>query len=90
MRPLLPDYFYKYCNCYNNNEINAECYDTVLEAIYTHEERDKLNTSSDSRLVILNKYYPEFLQKKFIQWEFSKFTNICSKPVVFESKMNFE
>lgn len=90
MLPLFPD-FYKYCNCYNNyNKISVECYDTVLEAIYTDEERDKLNTSSDSRLVIINKYYPEFLQKKFIQWEFSKFTNICFTPVVFESKMNFE
>lgn len=85
---LFPEKFYKYCNCYNNdNKINVECYDTVLEAIYTHEERDKLKTSSDSRLVILNKYYPEYLQKKIIQWQFSKF---YIKPVVFESKINFE
>lgn len=84
---LLPEKFYKYCNCYNNyNKITVECYDTGLEATKSYQNRDKLNTSSDSRLVLVNKYYPEFLQKKIIQWQFAK---LYIKPVVFVSKINF-
>jgi len=75
----------KYCNCYNppNGKISAECYNTVLEAIYTHESRPDDNRV-DSRLVIIKKFWPQFIQKIIIQ-------NAFRKPVVFVlPKLSFE
>lgn len=69
--------FNKYCNCYSlaYGKINVECYTTVLEAINKHELRPD-DYRVDSRLVIMNKYWPQFIQKIIIQYEFRK-------PVVF-------
>lgn len=55
--------------------IFAECYDTVLEANHRHNSRPK-DKWEDSRLIITKKFWPEFMQKIFIQTEFVK-------PVVF-------
>jgi len=67
----------KYCNCYNPpyGKISVECYDTVLEAINTHEARPD-DKRVDSRLVIMKKFWPQFIQKIIVQNEFRK-------PVVF-------
>lgn len=68
--------FNKYCNCYNMpyGKIEVECYDTVLEAIHKYETR-KNDTSFDSKLVIMNKFWPQVIQKIIVQ-------NALSKPVV--------
>ncbi len=69
---LFPETFYKYCNCYNSyNKINAECFDTVEDAIESYNNIDKSN-KIESKLVLVNKYYPLFLQKKIIQIAFIK------------------
>ena len=71
--------FNKYCNCYSMpyGNINLECYDTVIEAINTHERQPDDNRV-DSRLVIMKRFWPVFIQKIIIQ-------NIFRKPVVFIS-----
>jgi hypothetical protein len=67
----------KYCNCYSPpyGKITAECYDTVMEAINTHEARPDDN-GVDSRLVIMKRFWPQFIQKIIVQ-------NAFRKPVVF-------
>lgn len=69
--------FTKYCNCYNipYGDINVECYNTELEAINKYEFHPDDNRS-DSRLVIMKKFWPQFIQKIIVQNEFRK-------PVVF-------
>jgi len=57
----------------------AECYDTVLEAINTHESRPD-DKRIDSRLVIMKKFWPQFIQKIIVQ-------NAFRKPVVFTPKI---
>ena len=69
--------FNKYCNCYSMpyGKIQVECYDTVLEAIKKFESRSK-DLRVDSRLVIMKKFWPQFIQRILVQNEFRK-------PVVF-------
>ena len=76
--------FNKYCNCYSKpyDKIPAECYDTILEAILTHESRPH-DKRVDSRLVVIKKFWPQFIQKIIIQ-------NAFRKPVVFVSPKSFE
>jgi hypothetical protein len=73
--------FNKYCNCYSQpyGKISVECYDTILEAIHKHESRPD-DKSVDSRLVIMKKFWPQFIQKIIVQNEFRK-------PVVFIPKL---
>jgi hypothetical protein len=73
--------FTKYCNCYNypNNKINAECYDTVLEAVKAHEFRPNTYDKYESRLVYLNRLLPEFMQRLIINNAFNKPVNITNK-----------
>lgn len=65
--------FDKYCNCYSipYGNINVECYDTVLEAIKKHENRP-YDQRVDSRLVIMKKFWPQFIQKIIVQNQFIK------------------
>ena len=71
--------FNKYCNCYSKpyDNIYAECHDTVLEAIYTHESRPH-DDRVDSRLVIMKRFWPVFIQKIIVH-------NALNKKVVFVS-----
>lgn len=74
--------FNKYCNCYSMppyGKIQVECYDTVLEAINRHKSRSE-DLRVDSRLVIMKKFWPEFMQRILVQTEFTK-------PVVFLPKL---
>jgi|LakMenEpi03Aug12_release.lakeMendotaPanAssembly.Ray.scaffolds.fasta_scaffold636874_2 hypothetical protein len=75
--------FNKYCNCYSiaYGTIDVECYDTILEAINKHESRTD-DYRVDSRLVNMNKFWPQFIQKIIVQNEFRK-------PVVFQSKFAY-
>lgn len=72
--------FKKYCNCYSypNKKITAECYDTVLEAIKAHEIKPDTYDKYESRLIYMNKFYPEFIQKIIINNEFRKPVNITN------------
>jgi hypothetical protein len=74
--------FIKYCNCYSysypSEKIKAECYDTVLEAIKSHKTKSK-NDLYESRLVYMNRLYPEFIQKIIINNEFRKPVSIIDK-----------
>ena len=79
--------FEKYCNCYNDpyRKITAECYDTVLEAIHAHETKPDRDHIYGSRLVIVNKFLPEFMHKLFIQNEFRKPVIIIDKSQMNKS-----
>jgi len=71
--------FNKYCNCYNNrNKIDVQCYDYMFEAVQKVNEYH-----GDSRLVVMKKYYPTFIQKMLVQYAFIK-------PVEFTSKISNE
>ena len=76
--------FDKYCNCYSMpyGKINVECYDTVLEAIKKHENRSD-DQRVDSRLIIMKKFWPQFIQKIIVQNEFRK-------PVVILPKLFYD
>lgn len=67
---------YKYCNCYNYKNygsIEVECFDTVLEAVKSFEEReDKTIPAYESKLLYVNKLFPEFVNKMIIQNAFRK------------------
>ena len=68
---------YKYCNCYNFNNygrIEVECFDTVLEAVKSFEEREdkSISPAYESRLLYVNRLFPEFVNKMLIQNEFRK------------------
>lgn len=69
---------YKYCNCYNFNwgKIETECFDTLDDANKSYHERDKTITNYDSKLIYVNKFLPDVINKFLIQ-------NAFRKPVVF-------
>lgn len=69
--------FNKYCNCYSslNGKISVECYDTLFEAI-NKDDYESEDIRVESRLVIMNKFLPKFIQKIMIN-------NAFSKPVIF-------
>lgn len=75
--------FNKYCNCYNvpNDTIWVECYDTALAAINKHESRT-VDYRVDSRLLIINKLWPQFIQKIIIQNEFRKPVQFVSPRLI--------
>lgn len=79
---------YKYCNCYSRpyGAIQVECYDTVLEAIHKHENRQDDDRGLDSRLVMMNKFWPQFIQKLIVQNEFRKPVVFIWKPISFETE----
>lgn len=77
--------FNKYCNCYSMpyGNINVECYNNVLEAIIKHETliedfNDFKNLCIDSRLVVMKKFWPQFIQKIIVN-------NAFQKPVVIRN-----
>ena len=65
--------FNKYCNCYSMlGRINVECYDTILEANKKYETRTNDKKNLESRLIIMKKFWPEFMQGIIVQNEFRK------------------
>jgi len=72
-----------HCNCYRHpyRNIEAECFNTIEDANKSfHNRNKKMVEKLESRLVSINRFYPEFVKKFIIQNAFNSRRIFLSYP----------